>query len=127
MTSIHTSWRAAAADHREIEERMIAHVVDRHRRTGGGRESVIDVSCGSGESTRALAQHFTAALGLDRSEENIQWSRAVSDSLLPIEGVRGTIEFAVAEEGSLVGAIKDFSKNGKVDMVIVCGVVSHIH
>ena len=106
---------------------MIAHVVDHHRRTGGACQSVVDVGCWDGQSTRILAAYFTVALGIDQSEENIKWSWTLSKKLGPLEGAMGRIKFAVAEEGSLIGAIQDFSRNGKVDMVIVSGMVSHIH
>lgn len=115
----------SAATHRRIEAKIISLVIEYHLSTGGSCDTVLDVCCGNGESTRLLATHFIAALGIDRSEKNVRRSSILSEILDPDEIAAGRIKFAVGNESNLSQSTQDISSNGKVDLVAVCGIVCH--
>jgi trans-aconitate 3-methyltransferase len=48
--------------------RLIQYIVDHHEKTGGKLGTVLDVGCGSGNSTRDVAPYYDNAFGIDPSE-----------------------------------------------------------
>ena len=122
-----TLTRALALAHRNLESKIISLIIDHHIATGGSCETVLDVSCGNGETTRLLATHFMTALGIDKSGENIHRSLKLSEILDPNEEAGGRINFAVGDASDLSQSSHLLSSNGKVDLVAVCGAVCHIH
>lgn len=122
-----TLTRALATAHRNLEGKVISLIIDHHLATGGSCETIIDVSCGNGESTRLLATHFMNALGIDQSGKNVHRSLKLSEILDPNERAEGRINFAVGDANHLSQSSHLLSSNGKVDLVAVCGAVCHIH
>lgn len=117
--------RMSAAVHRSIEAEIISHVLQYHLSTGGSCDTVLDVGCVSGESTRLLATRFKAALGIDESAKNVHRSWKLSVMFEPSDIARGRVKFAKGNEKDLSQVTQHISSNGKVDLVVVCGKVCH--
>lgn len=64
-------------------------IISHHTSTGGKRHTVLDLGCGPGTATFALAEHFDEAIGLDPSEGMITTAR----SILATEQPRSNIKF----------------------------------
>lgn len=117
--------RMSAAVHRSIEAEIISHVLEYHLSTGGSCDTVLEVGCVSGESTRLLATRFKAALGIDESAKNVHRSWKLSVMFEPSDIERGRVKFAMGNEKDLSQLTQHISSNGKVDLVVVCGKVCH--
>lgn len=114
-----------AAENRRTEAKIISQVIDHHRSTGGSCETVLDVDCANGETTRLLATHFITALGIDKIEKNVQRSIEMSQVFVPDKLAAGRIKFAVGDASRLSESTRYLSDSGKVDLVAACGVVCH--
>ncbi|KAK7747379.1 hypothetical protein SLS53_001633 [Cytospora paraplurivora] len=71
-------------------------IISHHTSTGGKRETVLDVGCGPGIATFALAQFFDNAIGLDPSEGMISTARSLLATEQPKPNVR--FELSTAED-----------------------------
>jgi trans-aconitate 3-methyltransferase len=71
-------------------------ILDRHTSTGGQLTTLLDVGCGPGTATRALAPHFANAIGLDPSEGMINNARVLAGATSTSEPIR--FEIAAAED-----------------------------
>ncbi|ROW07474.1 hypothetical protein VPNG_07054 [Cytospora leucostoma] len=67
-------------------------IISHHTSTGGKRGTVLDVGCGPGIATFALAQFFDNAIGLDPSEGMISTAR----SLLATEQPKPNVKFDIS-------------------------------
>lgn len=76
-------------------------IISHHTSTGGKRGTVLDVGCGPGIATFALAQFFDNAIGLDPSEGMISTAR----SLLATEQPKPSIKFEISTAEDIDPAI----------------------
>ena len=56
---------------------LIDVILNHHRSTGGSFDTLLDVGCGPGNSTRPLAIHFDTAYGLDPSQEMVNAAKGI--------------------------------------------------
>src|SRR6187402_1485133 len=87
---------AYAQNRRGYHPNLYKTILDRHTSTGGQLETVLDVGCGPGIAVRALAQHFTHAIGLDPSEGMIKNARLLAGTSSTSEPIR--FEISTAED-----------------------------
>jgi len=97
---------------------LVKLILDYHTSTGGCTDVLLDVGCGPGIATRALAKHFDVAVGSDAGESMIQ----VANELGGQTATGGQIRWVVcpAEE---VGQIDGVEKQ-TVDLVVAAYAVS---
>lgn len=87
-------------------DELIAKIIDFHRSTGGQSGVLVDVGCGPGNSTRAIASHFDQAYGVDKGEAMIEMARAAS---------AGSIHLSVGSAETFPSDLR--LQSGSVDMV----------
>lgn len=90
-------------------------IIDHHTSTGGQFNTLLDVGCGPGIATRALAPRFAHAIGLDPSEGMIENARVLAGASSTNEPIR--FEIATAENlgSQLLPPVEDSS----VDLITV--------
>ena len=77
---------------------LIDEILNLHTQTGGSLDSLLDLGCGPGNATRALAAHFNHATGVDPSAEMIAAAKAVGG-----RSKSGTISFVQGEAETCAG------------------------
>ena len=87
--------------------RLIDEIVSKHARTGGTLNSLLDLGCGPGNSTRDLAIHFDHAIGLDPGAGMVQAAKEIGGA-----SKKGSIDF-IQGEGEACSGIPDNS----IDMI----------
>jgi SAM-dependent methyltransferase len=88
-------------------------VIDNHTLAGGQLGTVIDVGCGPGNATRALASHFTHVIGLDPSEGMITTARSLGGVTATGEPLHYEISTAEELGSNLTPPIAD----GSIDLI----------
>lgn len=75
-------------------EALITEIINLHKSTGGQFTSLLDLGCGPGTATRALAPHFSHATGLDPSAEMISAAKTTGGHAkdAPIAFLQGEAE-----------------------------------
>ena len=76
-----STFTRAQSDHyakarRGFHPAVYSTVVEKHTTTGGKLDTVLDLGCGPGTSTRMIAPYFAEAIGLDPSQGMIDTARA---------------------------------------------------
>jgi ubiquinone/menaquinone biosynthesis C-methylase UbiE len=73
---------------------LIDEIITLHTQTGGSLDSILDLGCGPGNATRALAVHFNHATGMDPSAEMIAAAKSVGGNSIkaPIRFMQGEAE-----------------------------------
>lgn len=71
-------------------------VIKHHSSTGGQLENLVDLGCGPGNVTRALAPHFSRAFGLDPSEGMVDVARSLGGSTSTLDPI--AFQTSTAEE-----------------------------
>ena len=85
----------------------------------------IDVGCGTGQATLALAQHFDRVVGIDISENQIS---EAGKSIDGDEKLRETIEFRWSAIGYVVGfLVRTMIYHWTVSLFLRCRVGSYMH
>ena len=85
----------------------------------------IDVGCGTGQATLALAQHFDRVVGIDISENQIS---EAGKSIDGDEMLRETIEFRWSAIGYVVGfLVRTMIYHWTVSLFLRCRVGSYMH
>jgi SAM-dependent methyltransferase len=69
-----------AHNRRSYSQKLYDAVLEFHKMTGGGFESLVDVGCGPGVAVRDLGRRFTTAVGLDPSQGMIDTARSLGGS-----------------------------------------------
>jgi SAM-dependent methyltransferase len=69
-------------------------IIDHHTSTGGQLNTIIDVGCGPGMATRALAPQFVHAIGLDPYEGMINTARLLGGTSSTSELIRYEVSSA---------------------------------
>ncbi|KPI39425.1 uncharacterized protein AB675_4960 [Cyphellophora attinorum] len=116
------NYSAAAAqtylkNRRGYSENIINLVIDQHKSTGGYFDILLDVGCGPGQATRALAPHFEHVIGADPGQSMIETAKGVEG--LTKSGESITYEVSGAENLSNLSALKEYSSQGQecVDLI----------
>jgi ubiquinone/menaquinone biosynthesis C-methylase UbiE len=78
--------------HPDLYKRIINH----HTSTGGELNTILDVGCGPGTASRALAPQFAHAIGIDPSEGMINTARSLAGASSTSEPIR--FEISTAED-----------------------------
>lgn len=89
-------------------------VKNQHSSTGGQFDTLLDVGCGPGTATHALAPYFTQTIGIDPSEGMIQAAQLASKDKAASESVQFGVSTASELGSNLSPAIQD----GSVDLII---------
>ena len=99
---------------------------DFHNRSPANQSMAIDVGCGTGQATLALAQHFDRVVGIDISENQIS---EAGKSIDGDEKLRETIEFRWSAIGysRVFGSNHDLSLHWTVSLFLRCRVGSYMH
>ncbi|KAF1814188.1 S-adenosyl-L-methionine-dependent methyltransferase [Eremomyces bilateralis CBS 781.70] len=94
--------------------RPCRHHLDHHTSTGGHLTTLLDAGCGPGIVIRALAPHFTHAIGLDPSEGMVSTARSLGGTSSTAEPIR--FEISTAEE--LGVKLDPPVEEGSVDLIV---------
>lgn len=94
---------------RGYHPKLYKTVIDHHISTGGQLESILDVGCGPGTAVRALAPHFSHAIGFDPSDGMIVTARDLAGTTCTSEPIRFEISTAEDLGSHLSPPIKDAS------------------
>lgn len=98
------------AQHRRgYHPKFYKDLIDRHTSTGGELQTLLDVGCGPGTATLALAPQFKHVIGLDPSEGMISTARSLASSSPTPEHVRFEISKAEDLGSHLSPPIQDAS------------------
>lgn len=87
---------------------LFAFILDRHQRTGGQLDRVLDVGCGPGNALRDIAPHFDHATGADPGEEMIATAKKLGHLTKTGEEVEWSVSGAeelVEEAGVEAGSV----------------------
>ena len=109
----YTSDQAAlyAASRLSYPRSLYDHILNYHTSTGGSRELLLDVGCGTGNATKDIALFFENAIGVDPGAEMVNQARARAGSTG--HGKPVLFHIAGAEDLAAVDGVKD----GSVDLV----------
>ena len=88
-------------------------VLDQHNSNGGQLDTLLDVGCGPGLVTRALAPHFTHAIGLDPSQGMLDTARSLGGATRTSSPIR--YDFSTAEQ--LGDNIEPRIEDASVDLI----------
>ena len=91
-------------------------ILTHHQSTGGKLDTLLDVGCGPGNSTRPLARYFKRAYGIDPGREMIGVARSISAEGGPETREGGSIVFVEGTAEELEGPWRE-DGGGKVDLV----------
>ncbi|POS73958.1 methyltransferase domain-containing protein [Diaporthe helianthi] len=75
-----TQAKEYANNRRSYSQNLYDTVLEFHKTTGGGFESLVDVGCGPGVAVRDLGPQFTTAVGLDPSQGMIDIAQSLGGS-----------------------------------------------
>lgn len=105
--------RAYSEIRRDYDPGVYRTILDHHTSTGGQLDILVDVGCGTGYATRALAPHFTKVFGLDPAEGMISTAR--SSLTNPEDSTKVSFEISTCEElgSNLTPPVED----GSVDLI----------
>lgn len=99
-------------EHRETYDRILAPFVDRlvDAAAPGSDDRVLDIGCGNGASTRAMARSAERVLGIDLSGPMIENARrlASDEGLANVRFVRGDVQTHGFEPSGFDGAVSRF-------------------
>lgn len=99
------------AQHRpKYSQALYDDIISHHMSTGGRLENALDVGCGPGIATFAVAQSFANTIALDPSEGMITTAR----SLLSKEQTKGNVRFEVSTAEDIDPALVP---DGSVDLI----------
>lgn len=95
-------------------------IISYHTATGGKVENALDLGCGPGTATFAIARTFDNTIGLDPSEGMVSAAR----SFLSQENISSNVRFEVSTAEDIDSAIVP---SGSVDLITAatCAHVSH--
>ncbi|KAG8157955.1 hypothetical protein KVR01_012227 [Diaporthe batatas] len=104
-----------AKNRRSYSQKLYDAVLEFHKTSGGGFESLVDLGCGPGVAVRDLGRRFTTAVGLDPSQGMIDIARTLGGS-----SASGHIVFeqGSAEQLEPLSLKKAGIPGGCVDLVI---------
>lgn len=111
----------AYAKHRmTYSQALYQDIISHHTSTGGKRDTVLDLGCGPGTATFALARFFDNAIGLDPSTGMVTTAR----SLLVTEAPRSNVKFEVSTAEDIDPSL---IPDSSVDLITAatCAHVSH--
>jgi len=102
---------------------LVKLILDHHTSTGGRTGKLLDVGCGPGMATRALAKHFDVAIGSDAGESMIRVAEELGGETAKDDKIRWVVCPAegVDEIDGLGG-----EGGGSVDLVIGAYAVSSV-
>lgn len=89
-------------------------VRNQHAKTGGQFETLLDVGCGPGTATLALAPSFSNAIGIDPSEGMIKAAETASLE----KDSSGNVRFGVSTATELGSNLSPTIQDGSVDLII---------
>ncbi|CZR66547.1 related to trans-aconitate 3-methyltransferase [Phialocephala subalpina] len=98
-----------AQNRRGYHPNLYKTIIDHHTSTGGQLTTVLDVGCGPGIATRALAPQFIHAIGLDPSEGMITTARSLGGVTSTSEPIRFEISTAEDLGSHLSPPVEDLS------------------
>lgn len=99
------------AQHRlKYSQGLYNDIISHHTSTGGKLGTALDLGCGPGIATFAIAPHFRNTIGLDPSEGMISAAR----SFLSSEGSKGNTRFEVSTAEDIDPAL---IPDGSVDLI----------
>jgi len=78
-----------------------------------GKDRVIEIGCGLGRVTRALANHFVEVVGVDISPEMLRRARQMSEA--------GNVSYTLVRPGSILPV-----ESGSADLVMAWTVFRHV-
>lgn len=119
FTGYNTSQASAYLSGRgQDNENLIRVIISTHEKNGGNLDTLLDLGCGPGNSTRPLAKHFDTAIGRDTSEAMIGVAKDIEG-----RGEGGTrlgkrIDFGV---DSAEQVLVEFGEKGQMVDVITAG------
>ncbi|KAJ5113057.1 S-adenosyl-L-methionine-dependent methyltransferase [Penicillium angulare] len=92
-------------------------ILDHHTKTGGKLNTLADVGCGPGNSTRPLAISFDHAIGLDPGVEMINTARSLAGTTAINEPIVYTVSGAESIANAIRTTLPSVDQNGGVDMI----------
>jgi trans-aconitate 3-methyltransferase len=104
--------QAYLKNRRGYSENIINLVMNEHTANGGQTKLLLDVGCGPGQATRALAPSFEHVIGADPGESMIDAAKGASSDDRTKSGESITYEICGAEDLSQLSALKKYSTNG---------------
>lgn len=105
--------QAYSQTRRDYHEDVYATVIQKHVKSGGKLDTVLDVGTGPGVALRTLAKHFPHAIGLDPSSGMIDTAR--SQGLVTATGEPVRFEVSTAEE--LGSTLRDAIADNSIDLI----------
>lgn len=104
-----------ANNRRSYSQKLYDTVLEFHKSTGGGFESLVDLGCGPGVAIRDLGRQFSTAVGLDPSQGMIDIARSLGGS-----AAAGPIKFEPCSAEQLEPSLlrKMGISDGGVDLMI---------
>lgn len=98
------------AQHRlKYSQGLYNDIISHHTSSGGKLETALDLGCGPGIATFAIAPNFSNTIGLDPSEGMISAARSLSS-----EPVKGSVRFEVSTAEDIDPALVP---DGSVDLI----------
>lgn len=114
-----------AVNRGSYHENLFKVILEHHESTGGTFDTLLDVGCGPGNSTRPLAKHFATAYGIDPSLGMIDAAKGISAEAGEAETTTGKpIEFIEGKAEDLCDPFRDEGR--KVDLLTAGVAVSAI-
>jgi trans-aconitate 3-methyltransferase len=104
--------QAYLKNRRGYSENIIHLVVNEHKSTGGLLNVLVDVGCGPGQATRALAPYFEHVIGADPGANMIEAAKGANVDIATKSGESIVYEVCGAEELSHLDALKKYSGHG---------------
>ncbi|KAF2113509.1 S-adenosyl-L-methionine-dependent methyltransferase [Lophiotrema nucula] len=99
---------------RDYHPTLYKILLDHHKSTGGGFNSILDIGCGPGTAVRTLAAHFDHAIGLDPSDGMIETAR----SLGGVTKAGAEIRFEISNADNLGTELPNPVQDASVDLIV---------